>query len=64
MFTSVNLIVTVIPFILAIPVAIIIMRKQRMRENVAEYRASVTKKYIFLYNNVLTRKSFRHIVEL
>ena len=64
MFTSVNLIVTAIPFILAVPVTIVMMRKQRMKENVSEYRASVTKKYIFLYNNALTRKSFRHIVEL
>lgn len=53
---------TLAVFILAIPVMFIAMHRTAVKNNVQLNRASIAKKYVFLYNNILTRKAFRNIV--
>lgn len=59
-----NLIVTAIPLFVGIIVAIIKMRMDANKADVKKRRAVAAKKYAFFYNNVMLRKSFRHLVEL
>ena len=62
-----NLLITLGVFACAIPIAIVEMRKTKLKEDgtyIAHQRAVAARRYVFFYNNVITRKAFRHIVEL